>query len=320
MLIAGASTGQKSNPTHALYNIFGSFSIGMDAGNAPGAPYRQVFYHTPGRPGGNPARLWDAAFGQEMGLLARNVTVLTQPSRSTTACFENLVGARVQQNRTEVIANGGQWFRRIHERITQQRQARATAECEIVIMDRTDVRTRRWTNAAPFVAQLQARYPTARLHFFNADAPLSSLSPREQFALFSNATVYIGPQGGIEGNFIFMRPHSLILTMCCSMISWSHGHLMVYAMEHEWHMWSAMQRNDHDGFEPGQRYVQTQNTVPKQGKGHIRPAQDTLLCPEQKQQLLYQLDFGVADLTELSTVLESLSAGPCARLVNPRMS
>lgn len=307
VLIAGASTGRDSNPTHALYNIFGSFSIGMANGNAPHAPYTQVFYHTPGRTETNPAQMWDAAFGQELGLLARNLTVLVQPTRETTACFENLVGARVEQPRSEVLLDKGQWFRRVHEWITKDRPPPPDT-CEIIVMDRTDMPQRHWTNSEPFVKRLRALHPTATIHYFHADNPFTALLPREQFDLFSRASIFVGPQGGIEGNFIFMRPKSMLITMCCPLISWSHGHYMVFALEHEWHMWASGQQHYHKGYTPDPREIGSGPNLPQ-----WLHTNNSIKCFKSKDVLWLHSNFEVVSVDKLLKVVSSLSSGPCAR-------
>lgn len=316
VFIAGASTGPNANPTHTLFNIFGSFSIGMEAGNAAGAPYTQAFYHVPGMQSARPETLWDAAFGQEIGLLSRNATILTQPSKVTTACFENLIGSRRSQEIQERTKNNGQWFRQLSNGLRQNRPP-AAAGCEMVIMDRTDMPTRQWSNAAPFVEQLRARYPAAKIHYFNADNPFTALSPHDQFTLFSNASVFIGPQGGVEGNLIFMRPRSLILTMCCNFVSWAHGHHVFQSHEHEWHVWSDTIRDDHDGFKPGRDYLMKIGN--KTGHTHRRTVNNTLHCHDwsddvpEHLQLHLKRSFAVTSLDDLVEVVDSISSGPCAR-------
>lgn len=317
LLIAGASTGPKANPTHSLFNIFGSFSIGMQAGNTPGAPYNQVFYHTPGRTVIDVRSVWDGAFAQEMGLLSPNATMLIQPDRSTVACFENLVGSRISQDPDERIANRGQWYRQLHENLMERRPPIAKG-CEIVVMDRTEMPTRRWANAQPLVDHLRAHYPAAKVHFFNSQNPLATLTPRQQFSLFANATMFVGPQGGVEGNFIFMRPRSLITTMCCSYVAWAHSHGLLDAMKHEWHVWASTFRDDHLAYQPGHEFMRN-NSLPTNTH---RRAVKTLNClddwpegtGEHIKKVEMQRSFEVTHVRELFTVVDSISSGPCSEL------
>lgn len=285
----------------------------MSANNTPGAPFAQVFYHFPGRTPLPTEKVWDGAFAQELGLLTEDAVMLTQPSRGTTACFENLVASRIVQDANESRVHRGKWYRDMHHRLVDHRPP-PTKKCEMVIMDRTEMPTRRWTNAAPLVAKLRARYPSATIHFFNAANPLANLTPREQFALFANASVFLGPHGGVEGNFIFMRPQSLITTMCCAYVAWAYSHGVMDALKHDWHIWAAHFRENHLGFSPAQRT----NATREETKYHHDV--ETLACHEPSganalvRKNALQQDFEAVAIDDLVEVVGSISSGPCTSL------
>lgn len=310
LLIAGSSTGPDANPTHAVFNVFGSFGVGMDANNTRGAPFSQVFFSRPGRRIQPVHSVWDGAFAQELGLLNEDAIMLTQPSRSTTACFENIVGSRTVQDIEERHAVHGLWYRRIHERIMKSRAEPPNA-CQMIVMDRTEMPTRRWINAAPFVAKLRTLYPDATINFFNAENPLTRLTPRQQFALFSNASVFLGPQGGVEGNFVFMRPRSLIATLCCSYVAWALANGLMEGLQHEWHVWASSIRDDHPGFRPGQDYVKSKGMPANYSHRRAAP---TLDCAKQPSSVAWlHRDFAVREIDDLFNVVASIASGPCSK-------
>lgn len=218
LLFGGFTVGSYSNPTHLLWNYMQQFALAKVRGSM--GSVQQVFYSTPGIVKSPTESLWDWQFAKRLGLIGKE-TVLVPNNKNwehsgAPVCFERLLWPRQDCAHSywpEDTCHGIQ--RWINQRLTRrtldkevqfktQRWLKLPAPeeaepCTVIIMDRSDMSVRRWTDAQRVYTALLEAMPHATIHYFNSSNPLSKLSPAQQFDLFSKTQIFIGPHGGVEG-------------------------------------------------------------------------------------------------------------------------